>query len=509
MADEAGAGRVLQKRLNMLQHALLCAYAVSLPLSMTASWALLTAGIVCSVIELLLIPVLVREPHSRLCMGKPGRDERCDPSSWRSLIAMPLMPALLALVLAIAVSGYGNGGLREALLSIVKLHGLLAFFWAAYVVARNRSSAVASLQLLLCTAAVAGAWGFIQQRFNIHFGFQYLQATGFLGDPMAFAGQMQICSMLALALVLPVLRRSWFSVVQRLQIVQRIPGPGRSMPSPLQLFNTLCSPNMSPLVKKCLLLFLVVAFNIIGLLFAGERGAWLGGLAGALCLAGLYSWRTMLKTCIVMAALSLISWYTVPLVHTRVQSMLSPQTDVSTHARLEVWQVAINEWHKSPFIGVGFLKFPHLSHPEAIVPGKSKDLNHAHNNYLQFLSTTGALGLFTYLWLCFAQLRQSYMVIRKGRTEGDEFAVALGRGTFSAMFALMLSGIFEFNFGTAQVRLAQWFILGLLAVRNAPGSSLLLSAEELEADEGQNDHDNRYSNGVEKVDSPASLDIKV
>jgi len=28
--------------------------------------------------------------------------------------------------------------------------------------------------------------------------------------------------------------------------------------------------------------------------------------------------------------------------------------------------------------------------------------------------------------------------------------------------ALMVAGIFEYNFGTAQVRLAQWFVLAML-----------------------------------------------
>ena len=35
-------------------------------------------------------------------------------------------------------------------------------------------------------------------------------------------------------------------------------------------------------------------------------------------------------------------------------------------------------------------------------------------------------------------------------------------GIAGGTIALMVSGLFEYNFGTAQVRLMQWFVLGML-----------------------------------------------
>src|SRR5262249_31950693 len=105
----------------------------------------------------------------------------------------------------------------------------------------------------------------------------------------------------------------------------------------------------------------------------------------------------------------------------------------------------------------------HFDFPEAIVPGHSKDLNHAHNNYLHILATTGMFGLITYLWLWLVVLTTSVRTYKKVAGQpGDGTHSSLALGVFGATVALMVAGIFEYNFGTAQLRLAQWFVLAML-----------------------------------------------
>ncbi len=108
--------------------------------------------------------------------------------------------------------------------------------------------------------------------------------------------------------------------------------------------------------------------------------------------------------------------------------------------------------------GVGALHFPRIDLPEAIVPGHSKDLNHAHSNYLQILSTTGILGFTSFLWLLITALTTAY---RQAKTPSPLYA-AIGLGLFGAMVSLAVAGIFEYNFGSGQVKLIQWFLLALL-----------------------------------------------
>jgi O-antigen ligase len=108
--------------------------------------------------------------------------------------------------------------------------------------------------------------------------------------------------------------------------------------------------------------------------------------------------------------------------------------------------------------GVGALHFPRIDLPEAIVPGHSKDLNHAHSNYLQILATTGVLGLTSFLWLLITSLTVAY---RQAKLPNPLYS-AIGLGLFGAMVSLAVAGIFEYNFGSGQVKLIQWFLLALL-----------------------------------------------
>jgi hypothetical protein len=175
-----------------------------------------------------------------------------------------------------------------------------------------------------------------------------------------------------------------------------------------------------------------------------------------------------MSTIVVLSIVVGLAWATVPIVHTRVNALLTPQTDVSSSIRMVIWRRAVREWQTSPVFGVGFLKFPHLYAPNAIVPGHSKDLNHAHSNYLQFLSTTGVVGLAAYAWLLLWALIWSRRLFMIGRIGNVPVLAGYGNGLFAMTASLAIAGIFEYNFGTAQVRLAQWFLLGLLTFARPP-----------------------------------------
>jgi len=206
----------------------------------------------------------------------------------------------------------------------------------------------------------------------------------------------------------------------------------------------------------------VATANLLGLFFSDQKGAWLGGLTGAIVLTALMSWKLFFRSMLIITVLATLSWYCVPMVRHRIAPVVSGQ-DVGTTARFDMWRKAVELWHKSPVFGVGFMSFPPTAHPEAIVPGRSKALDHAHSNYLQFLSTTGIIGGAVYAWLCVAILLAGIKSYAKARQSNDELAAGFALGTLTAMISLMVAGLFEFNFGTAQVRLAQWLVLALLA----------------------------------------------
>lgn len=418
------------ERLRVAERWLLYSYLCSLPLSMTLSWVLFIAG-----------------GSLRLFLMIAERSLRTD--SIDGLRQAPLLPPLLIFATAVAVSGafnsqpqygqLGPGWLPEALESLFTLKNLLPCLWAAAALRRDEANARTSVMVLLLVSAVAGVWGTIQQVFNIHPGYKYLQGTGFLGGPMAFAGQMQIFSLLSLALLVS----NAFTL------------PAASdAPAPFAWLHGL--------LRNRFVFAAVVVCNFAGVIFAGERSGWLGAIAGTASLVWMH-WRKLPrpKYVILGGMLAIVVASTVPLIRTRVQSMFSGK-DISITARQTIWGECIRLIPQSPLLGVGIRRFPHFDMPEAIVPGVSKDLNHAHSNYFHVLTTTGLAGLSAFLFLIFTAISTGWRRLNSTLQSTNNTGRALTLGLVSTVIALSVSGIFEYNFGTAQVRLAAWFLMGLL-----------------------------------------------
>jgi O-antigen ligase len=285
-----------------------------------------------------------------------------------------------------------------------------------------------TLAVFLGVGALAGLYGMVQQLFNFHPGtYQYLQATGFLQAPMPYAGLMQMTSFLALGLYL----KNGYKVL-----------PGLLNDSRFFAFTVLA--------------------NFLGLFFSCERSAWLGMAAGIVAITLRLKPGAFLKVALASLIALALGWYCVPAVKARLAPLAHPQSDVGVSARLKIWKRAGDIFVGHPIIGVGPSHFPSITDiPEALVPGKSTDINHAHSNYLQILSTLGIVGFLSFL----ALLVVSLMVALKQSKDGA-WSGGVGLGAFAALISLMVAGLFEYNFGAGQVKLAQWFLIGALRDEN-------------------------------------------
>jgi hypothetical protein len=406
--------------LQHLEGWLLLLYAASLPLSMTASWVLYIAG--------LSVTVLLRVLETRAGSAAPA-----DAGSFRDLMRAPLTIPLLIFTAAVFISGLLNGGIKEGLQSIWALKALAVYLWAYLVFIGKPGLIFGAAAAVLSTAAVAGIWGTVQQLTGWHpAGYPYLQGTGFLGGPMAFAGQMQLFSMLALGLLL---------------------GKG---------YNRLIRPLNNPLTFT-----LVTVATLLGAFFASERSAWLGLLAGVTAISLMRSWKVLCAGIGAMGLLATAAWFAVPVVQTRLLPLLDWRNDISVKVRLFLWQQALEQWQSAPWFGIGIRRFPHYDIPEAIVPGKSIDINHAHSNIFQLATTVGIIGLLAYVWI---MLKAALVAVRQVSENTLFSPIALG--VFGGTVALFVSGLFEYNFGTSQVRLAQWLILAMLLQKQSSAAAL-------------------------------------
>ena len=228
--------------LKKLELVSVLAYAGALPISVTLSWVLLIVGIITSFLL--------------------GLAEGFKLAANLRLLKAPLAIPLLLFGLVVFASGFFAGGIKEAVLSVSSLRALAVYFWSYLIFSRNRKLVLYVVQVLLVVGSIAGLWGTIQQVANFHpFGYHYLQGTGFFGGPMAFAGQMQILSMLALCF----------------------------------LFSKTYKEFVSGL-KISWVFYLITILNCFGVLFASERSAWVGFMVAAPIIAFVWSWKNFIKS---------------------------------------------------------------------------------------------------------------------------------------------------------------------------------------------------------------------
>jgi O-antigen ligase len=385
--------------------------------------------------------------------------ENTDSGAYRrrivSLLRSPLAGAIGAFAIAAVLSGFANGGFGEAFQSFVSLRGFVVYFWAydafhSVPLLKNRAVAC-----LIFVGAMAGFWAAFQQLTGFHMGsFKYLQGTGFLATPMTFSGTMQIFSLLAIGL----------------------------------LFGGAYRQAGGLLSKPAFLGFSVIG-NLVGMIFACERSGWLG-FAGGLILAAasLPNRQRLANVAAGLTTLSVLAWLTIPVVKTRFVE--DWQHDPSLTFRILVWDHALKVFRAHPLFGIGIRRFPQLAVPASLAPEHAPVLDHAHSNYIHILATLGLFGFACYLYTWWQVIITAWRGFQMHESAEDlphdpedieetptlersaavnespawNFDQGLSFGIMAGAIALMLSGLFEYNFGTGQIRLTQWFIFAMLAV---------------------------------------------
>lgn len=425
-------------KLERLLGLVVCAFAISLSFRITCTWIVLVIGIVLW----LLWKGCLYFPHRNFPAQETSSVSGVS-SGEQSLFQFgPLTVPLLAYAAAVLISGlgrpvtdFGQLNLKEILASAATLRSFVVYFWAFDIFKHCPRVRVPAALCVLLTAAVSGLVAAVQQLRNWHpWSGAYLQGTGFFSEPMAYSGVMQIFSLLALGLFLT--------------------GGFVRFPKPFD--------------RKAI--FLVVAFaNVAGLIFASERGAWVGFVVAVLSMTALLSLRAVFVGVTALIAAMAAGWFFVPVIKQRLLPMLTGHNDFGISYRMKIWQRAYDEFLKSPVCGIGTTRFPHIQAAGATDIGKDY-LAHAHNNLLQLLSTAGLIGLCVYLWLTVASIAaalrhffRNSMGQKLWSCFKQRFEKGVALGLFGALVSLSVSGLTEYNFGTGQVRLALWFLLALLS----------------------------------------------
>jgi O-antigen ligase len=445
---------------KVLRDTCILLYALSLSMPITFLWVLLIAGITTSVVLAIV----------------ENRSLRAYVRDVQELLFAPLSPAIGAYALAVTVSGLFTGGVPEAFKSFVSLRGFVVYFWAYGAFRRAKWLKNGSVTCMLLLGSLAGFLAAFQQLTDFHpTAFRYLQGTGFLATPMTLSGVMQLLSLLAIGLLFGGAYRDARGFLS----------------SPY--FMTFALPG-----------------TLSGIIFASERSGWLGFVAGLIVsAASVQNRRRLANVAACVATLAIVAWLTIPVVKARIGGG-DITHDPSFTFRMLVWDHALKVFYAHPLFGIGIRHFPIFPVPAVLVPMHAPVLDHAHSNYIHVLATLGLFGMACYLYMLWRIIMTAWsgfqisgegvhfhspasMASAETAIDPDEeplsiinddaeedstrashpwtFEEGLSFGIMAGAIALMVSGLFEYNFGTGQIRLTQWFLLAMLAGQKREGRS--------------------------------------
>lgn len=207
---------------------------------------------------------------------------------------------------------------------------------------------------------------------------------------------------------------------------------------------------------------LVLAISSWALLVSRTRNAWLGTIAGLAVVAFLRTPRALWLLPAGVGALLILR--PAPIIERLTV------TDASSRDRYYMWQAGIDMIREKPVFGQGpgmiQAAYPSYRWPEAPNPVTP----HLHDNALQIAAERGLPCLAWWLWLMAAAMADAWREARRGCFGPGWGAVA----ALALLTALMVAGLFEYNFGDSEILMFTLLIAALpYAVRGqreSPGA---------------------------------------
>lgn len=207
--------------------------------------------------------------------------------------------------------------------------------------------------------------------------------------------------------------------------------------------------------KRRLILLITLAATGLSVYLTLTRGAWMGVFAGLATLFFLISWRWGLSLIVVAGLASGLLYANSETFKTRIDQALNPSQGYDSE-RLNLWKTNWAMFKDHPIVGVGhgdYKKFLPVYFEKLGIPADHFQ-SHAHNQYLHFLSNTGALGLIFYLVFIGYLLMITYQGYQKYKDPNL-------LGSLGAQIAFHVGSITECNFERAKVRLVYLFFCAL------------------------------------------------
>ncbi len=241
--------------------------------------------------------------------------------------------------------------------------------------------------------------------------------------------------------------------------------------------------------------------QLAALFFSLVRGAYLGFIAGALYLFHRY-WKRLLPAALVLILVGVL--FAPALLKERVASMIDLQHPTIL-VRLHQWQIAARIIVDHPLFGVGWHDLAGLTRqyaqPDPNLPAEVNhdifNIGHYHSTYFTLATCGGLLGLAAFVWLMIAVWRSLGKVMSQipenfSEEHCGQRAIPPLRGVRGVFFdtkkifktqkksihtsfenrqlvfacraaflSFLVTGLFDWTFGDAEVVTMFWFVVGL------------------------------------------------
>ncbi|MDH4069032.1 MAG: O-antigen ligase family protein [Ignavibacteria bacterium] len=198
---------------------------------------------------------------------------------------------------------------------------------------------------------------------------------------------------------------------------------------------------------------LVLVPVLVNLLFTFTRSSWLGLIGGALVI-GLRRHRKVLLPLLVI--LGMVVALSSPEMKDRMSSAFDP-SHPNNVSRVHMWEVGWGMFLDHPLFGIGDIGTEQLWDRYS-EPGWPSE-GHLHNNVIMWMVTLGLTGSLVLISLFVALWRRLWEIEKL--VHQDWLLGSLLLGGLGVMTGFHINGMFEWNFGDAEIMMLLWSVTGL------------------------------------------------
>jgi O-antigen ligase len=200
---------------------------------------------------------------------------------------------------------------------------------------------------------------------------------------------------------------------------------------------------------------IAAAIAAAALVLTQTRSSWL-----AMFISGLFIFFFLRRRWVpfFMAAVAVLVLLGPEAYRDRVRTIFDPQFRTNVQ-RINMVRGGISIFREHPAIGTGPVDLGDI-YREHMPPEAVHVHGHMHNIFLHVAVTTGALGLAAFVWMLVAMFR---IVGRSMRLDLPPPCGALAAGSAGALAGFIINGMFDWNFGDAEVLTMMLIIVGMSA----------------------------------------------